>query len=220
MDHDLNRLRRAAAADPADAALAARLDRALLRGGAQAEVMKRYHSAYVRPVGFDELAGPDPLERRCGCGRGVRYQPSAAQALATLARGECAAVAREALPQLLVAMAASGQLSSHTGPRRACLRASELPYVDLLTREVPFEVIDLLPANFATTYRALPVERRGRRVLVALAKQSPTVLEDLGFMLDLEFEQVLADPTTVDALIEAYYPAGFGEDLAEMICTA
>lgn len=222
MDHDLTHLRRAAAADPGDPALAARLDRALLRGGAQAEVMKRYHAAYVRPEGFDDLKGPELLARQCGCGETVRYQPNPAQALDALARGECAAVTREALPELLLGLAASDQHSTHQGPRRGCLRISETPFVDVEPLRLPLELFELLGGDLATEFRILPVRRVEGTLEVAFGRRwDAFTLEDLRFVLNEKVKPVYADPAAVSArLDELYDTLGFGEDLVEMVCTA
>ena len=77
MDHDLTRLRRAAAAEPADPQPAARLDQALLRAGLERELLARYAAKFACSARFEDGApGPTPLERTCArCARGIVFLP-------------------------------------------------------------------------------------------------------------------------------------------------
>ncbi|MEZ6195240.1 MAG: GspE/PulE family protein [Planctomycetota bacterium] len=89
---------------------------------------------------------------------------------------------------------------------RALARQSKLPFVDLSRGRIPDEVIDLIPANLAEEYGIVPVKVAGREVIVALADPVQAFnLENLRFLLNLEFRCAVAAESAIKAALKRYY---------------
>ena len=79
---------------------------------------------------------------------------------------------------------------------------------DLDDEEIDPAVIDMIPKNFAETYRVVPVRHEGGVVIVALGDpMNPAVIEDLRFMLNLDVQGAVATPDAINRAIERYYGA-------------
>jgi type IV pilus assembly protein PilB len=88
-------------------------------------------------------------------------------------------------------------MADHLGTRVVSLRDSELPP----------QVIQTVPAKAARMYQCLPVFLQDGTVQVALVDPlNPAQLDQLGFVVKQSIQLVVADPTTVQKLIERYYP--------------
>lgn len=81
--------------------------------------------------------------------------------------------------------------------------------VDLSKREIPPEVIKLVPAATARMYKCIPVAAYGDTVHIALADPlNPAIIDEIGFMVGKEVQVVVADPQQIEQAILKYY----GED--------
>ena len=68
-----------------------------------------------------------------------------------------------------------------------------VPSVDLNKMQVDENVVRLLPAEMATKFMAVPLERTGRRLTVAMAQPTNLfALDDIKFVTGLEVEPVVA----------------------------
>ena len=86
--------------------------------------------------------------------------------------------------------------------------------MDLSDYEIPSEVLQLMPADVARRYKAVPVMQRGGTIMVALA--DPTDLEaldSLRYVLKQDVEGVIVPRDQVQSTIDRYY--GSTEESAE-----
>ncbi len=92
--------------------------------------------------------------------------------------------------------------------------------VDVADRELPAELVRLIPATTARMYQCLPIADYGAVLQVVLADPlSPAVLDELGFVVRKEVQVLVADPTQIEKQINKYYPedaVDFGEALKEL----
>jgi type IV pilus assembly protein PilB len=92
--------------------------------------------------------------------------------------------------------------------------------VDLADKDLPPDVVALLPAANARMYQCVPIEDYGSVLRVALADPlNPAIVDELGFVVRKEVQVVVADPAQIDRLINKYYPddgASFGDALKEL----
>src|SRR6185436_7243283 len=92
--------------------------------------------------------------------------------------------------------------------------------VDVSDRELPPELVQIIPATTARMYQCVPVADFGSVVQVALSNPlNPAVIDELGFVVGREIQVVVADPGQIEKLINKYYPedaGGFGDVLKEL----
>lgn len=89
-----------------------------------------------------------------------------------------------------------------------------IPIVKLSDREIPERIRSLVDGGIATLYRAIPVEERGRTLVVATA--DPTNinnLDNLSRLLDRPVEPVLTSPEEIAFSLNKYY--GLQENTVE-----
>jgi type IV pilus assembly protein PilB len=83
--------------------------------------------------------------------------------------------------------------------------------VDLADRELPPELVALIPASTARMYQCVPVADYGSVLQVALADPlNPAVVDELGFVVRKEVQVLVADPAQISKLIEKHYPEDGG----------
>jgi type IV pilus assembly protein PilB len=88
-------------------------------------------------------------------------------------------------------------MADHLGTRVVPLRDSEIPP----------QVIQAVPANAARMYQCLPIFLNDGTLQVALVDPlNPAQVDQLGFVVKHALQLVVADPNTVQRLIEKYYP--------------
>jgi type IV pilus assembly protein PilB len=87
-------------------------------------------------------------------------------------------------------------------------RFYEIPSVDLSEKEIPLEILALLPKSVATQLRVLPIEQTGSVLRVAMGDpQKVKVLDTIGFKAGLFTRPVLASELQISHAIEKYYGA-------------
>jgi type IV pilus assembly protein PilB len=92
---------------------------------------------------------------------------------------------------------------------------------DLDDEEIEPSVIDMIPRNFAETYRVCPAGYEAGVLVVALADpMNPTVLDDLRFMINVEVRGAVSTPEAVDRAITRYYGAKEDTSLADAMAEA
>lgn len=81
--------------------------------------------------------------------------------------------------------------------------------VDLSKKEIPPEIIKLVPPATARMYKCIPVAAYGDTVQIALVDPlNPAIIDEIGFMVGKEVLVVVADPQQIEQAILKYY----GED--------
>ena len=86
-------------------------------------------------------------------------------------------------------------------------------YIDLNQREIPAEILKLIPSGLARLHRALPIGLSGNTLRLALADPlDPRAAEDLRFALGKDVDVVVAPTEQIEERIKQYY----GTDTASM----
>jgi type IV pilus assembly protein PilB len=90
--------------------------------------------------------------------------------------------------------------------------------VSLKEREVPPEVLQLIPAKVAQMYKCLPVAVDGGVLKVALADPlDPAKADEINFTTKRDVQIVVADPAEIQRAIERYYGAEESESFSEIL---
>jgi len=98
---------------------------------------------------------------------------------------------------------------------RALAKSEGLPFVDLTRGQVPSQLLERIPADFAREQGLLPVAERGGRLIVAVDDPVKRIVVDqLAFMLGGEVGCALAAPTALRAAIARAYGGSGEEQLA------
>jgi len=175
MDIDLQQLQREAAARPHDAAVARRLDQALLRTGREDDAAARYRLEFLCPLRFEDLAETDdPVVRDCAsCGQAVRYVATPAELAERVAADGCVAFRREELGAAFVGLARDERTDSARAEGRPCVVATEAAWVDLSGAVVPPDVRAGIPPHLPRDHGAFPLAVADGVLTVAVAPPVP-----------------------------------------------
>ncbi|MCL4546847.1 MAG: hypothetical protein M1576_03815, partial [Deltaproteobacteria bacterium] len=80
--------------------------------------------------------------------------------------------------------------------------------INLLSSEIPSDVIKLIPPDTALKYRVVPYKRQGNTLYLAVSDPTKvTVLEDIKFYTGLNVEVVLASESEINQALSSYYNA-------------
>jgi general secretion pathway protein E len=90
---------------------------------------------------------------------------------------------------------------------RALAEEAGLPFLDeLKVDQVPADLIERTPINFARQHGVLPIGREGERVIVAVRNPlDPTPLDDLRALLGAQIVAVAASPDAIERAINRVY---------------
>jgi type IV pilus assembly protein PilB len=92
--------------------------------------------------------------------------------------------------------------------------------IDLGEKELPPEIVALMPAATARMYQCVPVADFGSVLQVALGDPlNPATIDELGFVVRKEIQVLVADPAQIARLVDKYYPedgGSMGEALKEL----
>jgi type IV pilus assembly protein PilB len=78
--------------------------------------------------------------------------------------------------------------------------------ISLHDREIPQEILNLIPAKVAQMYRCVPVARNNGVVQIALADPlEPARADEIQFAAKCEIQVVVADPAEIDKTIDRVY---------------
>jgi twitching motility protein PilT len=104
----------------------------------------------------------------------------------------------------------------------AISRQLGLPYVDLVAAPPPTTVATLLPKDVATRLAAIPVERRGEELVIAMAEpMKPSVLRELEAETGFTCHPAIAVRRRILQTIEAVFDArADGEELGDALAGA
>ncbi|HPF71668.1 MAG TPA: ATPase, T2SS/T4P/T4SS family, partial [Candidatus Krumholzibacteria bacterium] len=81
-----------------------------------------------------------------------------------------------------------------------------LPVLDLEKVEVQMDCIDLVPAEVATKFQVLPISRRGRVMLMAMANPSNIfAIDDIKFITGLDVQPAVAGEMAIKKAIDKFY---------------
>jgi type II secretion system protein E len=99
---------------------------------------------------------------------------------------------------------------------RSLAALCELAYVVPSKMQIPPEVIEKVPARFATHYEFVPIAERNGSLVIALADPLNTqLLDDIRLVLKRRIEAVVATPEEIERASKALY--GLGADTVERI---
>jgi general secretion pathway protein E len=99
------------------------------------------------------------------------------------------------------------RVAEETAIARALAEEAGLPFVnDIKAEQVPADLVERTPINFARQHSVLPIGREGNRVVVAVADPlDPTPLDDLRALLGVPVTAVVATPETIERAINRVY---------------
>jgi len=90
--------------------------------------------------------------------------------------------------------------------------------VSLKDREIPKDVLGLIPAKVAQTYKCLPVGFQNGTLQVALADPlDPAKSDEINFIAKRDVQIVVADPAEIQRVIERLYGQEENESFAEIL---
>jgi type IV pilus assembly protein PilB len=78
--------------------------------------------------------------------------------------------------------------------------------IDLFRRQIPREVIDLIPASVAREGGVIPIAEDGGQIVVARADDDRDTIEKLMFILNRQVTVVEATHAAIRFALEKYYP--------------
>ncbi len=82
----------------------------------------------------------------------------------------------------------------------------DLPIISLEGKEVDAEVTALIPADVATRFQVVPLERKGRVLKVAMSNPSNVfAIDDIKFITGLEVQPVVCTESDIRAAIDKFY---------------
>ncbi len=98
----------------------------------------------------------------------------------------------------------------HPGKEEAVLSVFsafyEIPSVNLSEKEIPLEILALLPKTIACKLRVLPISQSGTSLLVAMGDpRNVKALDTIGFKAGLFARPVLASEMQISTALEKYY---------------
>ena len=77
---------------------------------------------------------------------------------------------------------------------------------DIMDREITEEVIHSIPPSTARMYQCIPIEAHDHAVQIALVDpMNPNTIDEISFIVGREIHVVVADPKSVEDLIEKHY---------------
>jgi len=112
-------------------------------------------------------------------------------------------IKRKKLGQVLLDMG----VVDEDGIAKTVSKQFNIPLVRLDDIEIPKEVIDLVPAEMAEGYLLVPVEEKGRTLLLAMANPlEPYAVDDVRFVTRMPIVVAVATQGEVLRALEKYYP--------------
>ncbi len=90
--------------------------------------------------------------------------------------------------------------------------------VSLKDRQIPPEVVNLIPAKIAQMYHCLPVAANGSTLQVAVADPlNPQIADEINFTTKRDVQIVVADPAEISRAIERLYGQEESGDFSEIL---
>lgn len=85
-------------------------------------------------------------------------------------------------------------------------RLHRVPAVDLAGVEIPKDIVSLVPAEVATKFQVIPIQRSGRTLMLAMANPSNIfAIDDIKFITGFEVRAVVASESAIKRAIDRHY---------------
>ncbi len=85
-------------------------------------------------------------------------------------------------------------------------RTHRVPAVDLSGVEIPKDIVALVPAEVATKFQVIPIQRSGRTLMLAMANPSNIfAIDDIKFITGFEVRAVVASEGAIKKAIDKHY---------------
>ena len=93
-----------------------------------------------------------------------------------------------------------------------------VPWMSLTDYEIDPKVVELVPKSVASKHTAIPVQRAGSTLVVAMADPSNIyAIDDLKFITNLNVEPVVSTETAIEDAIARYYDRTGGSPYADVL---
>ncbi|MCH7526432.1 MAG: pilus assembly protein PilB, partial [Planctomycetes bacterium] len=92
--------------------------------------------------------------------------------------------------------------------------------VDLASKEIPKEVIDMIPPQMANTYKVVPFHYDADRHSLSVALASPDnfrATDDLKTLMGFDVQAALCNEEDLQQALDKYYPEGSMESITALI---
>jgi type II secretion system (T2SS) protein E len=216
VDDSLRALQHAADADPADSALAQRLEQALRRAEESERLRARYELKFRCPLRFEDLAPTEEGRvRDCArCERPVHLVRAPDELAQSVASGHCVAFPSEWAQDAFVRLIDDPRLDSAQETSAPCLVESQAAWLDLSPGSEGRTSITpglggLFAGELLVMGPVLPLRVEGGEVHVAVAQLelSEHLLDHVRLATGARKVRLfLADPTLIHELLEVHAP--------------
>jgi len=99
---------------------------------------------------------------------------------------------------------------------RALASQLNIKFLHLTNLKIPSEVIAIIPASIATVSKIIPISKKGKKLVVAMANPlEQYVIDDLRFITALDIEIAVSPESEVTAALEKYYTNNLDTKLSE-----
>jgi type IV pilus assembly protein PilB len=99
---------------------------------------------------------------------------------------------------------------------RALASQLNIDFLHLANLKIPSEVISIIPASIATASLIIPVSKKGKKLVVAMANPlEQYVIDDLRFITALDVEIAISPESEILKALEKYYTNNLDTKLAE-----
>jgi len=92
--------------------------------------------------------------------------------------------------------------------------------IDLSKIDIPSEIIALIPAQVAHTYKIIPTDWQPETKLLSIALASPDnfqATDDLKTLMGFNIRPMLSSPEHIEAGLNRYYPEDAAETISQLI---
>ncbi len=87
-------------------------------------------------------------------------------------------------------------------------RQNRIEAINIDASDIPKDVLNLVPAKLALSYEVIPVERKGRKLVLAMADpQNLFSIDDLRFSLSMEIEPHICASSMIQRALHKFYGA-------------
>ena len=92
-----------------------------------------------------------------------------------------------------------------------------IEFIHISNLKIPNDVLSLIPASIAESSLIVPISKKGKKMIVAMANPlEQYVIDDLRFITQMDVEIAVAPETEVVEVIEKLYTNGIDEDFDEI----
>jgi type IV pilus assembly protein PilB len=93
-----------------------------------------------------------------------------------------------------------------------------IDFIRISNLKIPKDVLALIPASIAESSMILPISKKGKKIVVAMANPlEQYVIDDLRFITQMDVEIAVAPESEVQEAVDKLYSNGVDEDFAEDI---